>query len=130
MATFTLYVLPSGNLEKDNPERAADSFGDIPTVTQIVPHGGGIDLVNHQTDWFGFIYADEVIDERLREAIPVFLDHAPQDCLTLFKMTKDNKCFLGMRIFRRWVTLAQNNLRPAEPGASCERILNGFIWEQ
>ena len=130
----TLYVLPCDNQDLHNPERAKASFGSIVTSSRILDKPLIDDLIiTVTTPWFAYIYSDEHIDGKLREALPVFLA-AQYDCLVLMKkkLHTDGEIsvYQSPRVFRRGVQIKPGLLIPkAADNLQFERILDGWIRE-
>lgn len=121
---LTIYILPSqGHLDmRDTMGFVNDDFFTfVPVDTTELLH------VEQQKP-YGFIYDNEVMDESLMEALPVFIRH-DWDVLVFLKKTKSNgdfKFFESPRIFRPYVEL--NKLVPS-PLWHYERVLDGWILE-
>ncbi len=125
---LTLFAIEADSLQ--DPERAIESFGDIVEKSHILD-GRRIDNIPVGTDWYGYIYSDEWIDEQLKESLPVFLAAGYFDCLVLFKRVVDQgepRVFTSPRIFKQSVKLAKDMLVPEHPGPlTFEKCLNGWI---
>ena len=125
---LTLFAIQADDIQ--NPERAIESFGDIVEKSIILDHRR-IDNIPVDTDWYGYIYADEWLDDRIKEALPVFLTAQYFDCLILFKRVVDQgkkRVFSSPRIFKQGVQLKKDMLIPVNSGPlTFEKCLNGWI---
>ena len=125
---LTLFVI-KGNGKYD-PIKAMVSFGDIVRYTKVL-EDRRIDHIPVDTEWYGYIYSDEWIDKRIKDALPVFLKAGYFDCLILMKKQLDTgklRAFKAPRIFRREVKLEKNMLIPKHPKRlTFETLLDGWI---
>ena len=133
---LTIYVMPCGKDEID-PERAVKSF-ENPQYTvayAILEHANLWDLngTHYESRWFGYIYANEWLDEELSEALPVFLQQDYFDYLLLWKKVEHgdkSRYFRMPRLFRSVVPLIKGELVPENIDTlTGETVLNGWILE-
>lgn len=81
-----------------------------------------------ETDWFGFLMANELMEEPLARAIPIFLE-STYECLVLFKIT-GKVGYATPRFFRRNIEFESEMLYPGilDTGkVNITRVLNGLI---
>lgn len=128
---MTLFILPCDNPELHDPEKAKNSFGAVVVDSYILDVPVLDDVVDTvKNPWFAYIYSDETIDEKLRDALPIFLK-TKYDCLVLMKkvlQSGEPKCFQSPRIFRRGVQIQPGLLIPkAAERLNFERVLDGWI---
>lgn len=126
---LTLFAIAGDDIF--NPERAIESFGDIVEKSVILDHRRIDNLVPVDTPWYGYVYADEWVDERIREALPVFLQADYFDCLVMLKKQLnygDTRVFQSPRIFKKDVTLEKDMLIPRNPTTLVfETMLDGWV---
>lgn len=129
---FTLFVVPGHPID-DNIDGCVKSWGDIPSKieiadrrvipTSLLPKGG----------WYGWIHANELINEDLREAIPKYLQMPDIDCLIFYKRTFDwlraqERLFHTPRVFRAHISLMPETLYPESSlGLHFEKVGDGWI---
>ena len=130
MSDLTVFILPADF--GDNIKRLKDSFKK--TLKEI-----DVEFVelNHrniskeqykvETDWFSYLFSNEYIQESLAVAIPVFLRHAQEDCLTLvYRNISKEQYSQAPRIFRNFVKI--KDMMPLKTNKySFNKILDGFI---
>ena len=127
--SLTIFILPSDG--EGNVNKLIDSLGDIPNHIKILSHRElEKEAQKVSTDWFGYFFLDECLQNELRDAIPVFLKCTDKECLTLFRrhMHEDSKPSYSQapRIFMRHVKM--KGTQPSkEMEYSYERVLDGFI---
>lgn len=124
---FTLFVIPGDN--RLLPDRAIESFGNLVSRSFILPHRE-IPFHKVRTEYFGFLYADEYIETRLRCSLVSYFRNPIWTALTLAKMVVvkgEMKFYQSPRIFKRGVILKED-LTPKE---NCWhiRVIDGFIRE-
>jgi hypothetical protein len=124
---MTLFVVNSC-ADAQDPTESIDSFGALASEVNEVASLNEINGTVRGEDWYGVIYDDEVIDERLLEGIKVFLKESSADVLVLFK-TNGEKGSYSPRIFRSHITLQEGSLMP-EQDVRFERVLNGWIHDR
>ena len=131
---LTLYIIPCDNPKLHKPEKAIESFGGIVRVYCKMTHRNI--LLEKQmnpivTDWYGYIFSDEMIDERAKEALPIYLERERFDSLIVMKkelINGNTKITQAPRIFHRTITLKDNTFLPENPDACrFERMLDGWI---
>jgi hypothetical protein len=84
--------------------------------------------VSINTEWFGYLMANERIDEQLSKALPVFFD-SDWECLVLFKIGP-KVGFITPRFFRKGIEFEPGNLYPKaidSGNVRTTRVLNGLI---
>ena len=128
---LTLYIIPGDN--KGDPARARKSFGDIVTVVSVLK-SRRIDQLSLKTEFYGYIYDNEYLEEAVMRALPVFLDSAHFDCLILFKKVMNEhgraQFFRAPRIFKSHIKLKNDELVPEmSKGLRFETLLDGFVLE-
>ena len=133
---FTLYIIPSDRKEKANVERAVESFKPMPgsdKMTVKVLENRDLHLVEPKTDWYGFLFDVERLDERIARALPVFMAN-DFDFLIAFKKVVAKgvtKMFYAPRFFRKEVKLIPHKLiAEDESSLKFEKILDGWILEE
>ena len=126
-----LFVLKSGSPDAD-PIKTMLSFDDhfgvwtkaneLPDVQKFLPV---------KTPWYAVVYDDEIIDERMNEALPVYLrDETPADVLVLMKrifVNGDPQITQSPRIFRREFLIGVDGLMPLDKSARFQRCLDGWV---
>lgn len=128
-----LYILPAqGNGNTEGAKKALQSFGDI--VMQVT-HGIRSNQLwmtaVHYADWYGYIFDDEYLDDRLQQALKIMIHHEQVDYFVLFKkqiVNGQRKITTAPRIFRSHVALHKGLLNPVNTGRLVsEKILDGWI---
>lgn len=131
---LTLYVIQCDHPEKHKPEKAIKSFGDIVYVFCEMTHRNirkEISQNSTATDWYGYIFSDERLDEEAAKALPIFLERGGFDSLVLMKKEMDNgkpRFTQAPRIFHKSIELKDNTFLPDNPDeCKFERMLDGWI---
>jgi len=123
---MTLFVV-NGCADPKDERETVDSFGALASEVHRV---ASLDEINStdRGDWYGVVYDDEMIDERLKEGLKVFLKESNADVLILFK-TDGKTASHSPRIFRRHITLRDGSLMP-EQEVRFEKVLNGWVHDK
>jgi len=123
MTLATIHVLPSkGNGQDHLIQEDLLDWGYYQRATaKDVKSQGGI---------YGFIYDDEMFDEKLLEALPHYFKFAMRDwdALVLFKKVGD-KVYTVPRIFHQHITLGEL-LNPIGLDLKYLRVLDGWIIDR
>ena len=127
---LSLYVLPCDNPDLHNPDRTVDSFGDVVNRAVILEHRRVSEIKEQLNDYYCFMYSSEVIDEELRESLPVFLKE-DFDYLVLYsrRLVGSNHSFsISPRIFKAYIRLCNDIMLPVgQEKMTFVKILNGWI---
>jgi len=131
---LTLYVLTCDNLGNHRPNDAIDSFGDIVSHSYILNHRALSNSIREwgvDTEWYGYIFSDEIIDPAVRDALPIFLKQKVFDSLVLMKkegLVGDERISQAPRIFHNTVLLGADSFLPHN-ASDCvfERLLDGWV---
>lgn len=131
---LTLYVITCDHPEKHEPEKAIKSFGDTICISCRMAHRN-IRKEMHEnpimTDWYGYIFSDEVLEEEAMIALPIFLKQSGFNSLILMKKEiYDGKLRFTQapRIFHKSIRLEENTFLPENPDeCKFERMLDGWI---
>lgn len=131
---LTLYVITCDHSEKHEPEKAILSFWDIACISCKMTHRNirkEIRVNPITTDWYGYIFSDEILDKEAGQALPLFLEQGGFDSLVIMKkeMVDGKPRFTqAPRIFYRSVKLKENTFLPENPDeCKFERMLDGWI---
>jgi len=130
---LTLYVLPCDNKELHKPEEAIESFGDIVSIyCKLIHRNIRIEKqINPITsEWYGYIFSDELLDENARKALPIYLEHGGFESLIIMRkeLIEDvPKITQAPRIFHRSISLRNGTLLPEDTECRFERMLDGWI---
>lgn len=130
---LTLYVLPCDNKDLHKPEQAIKSFGGIVDIYYKMTHRNiRIEKqVNPITsEWYGYIFSDEILDENAKKALPIFLEHGGFDSLIIMRkelIEGKPKITQAPRIFHELISLKDGTLLPEDPECKFERMLDGWI---
>ena len=133
---LTLYIIPSDRKEKANVQRAIDSFLPMPGSDKLkveVLGNRDLHLVEPETDWYGFLFDVEWLDEKIADALPVFMANDFDFLIAYKKVTVKGapKIFFAPRFFRKEVKLIPHKLiAENEEDLKREKILNGWILEE
>lgn len=109
-----------------NPEITARSVPFAERV--IVLKDRDLSGVDIQTDWFGYLMANELIDYQLAKALPTFFE-SEFGCLVLFKLSS-NGGFITPRFFRKGIQFEPGSLYPTvidSGNIKVTRVLNGLV---
>lgn len=128
MESLTLFVIKSGNGEFFDREAAIKSFGSLPEKIIDIEKQSDINGTEISSKWFGVIFDDELLEESLLEALPIFFN-AEYEYLVVYKVDeKLDKAWSSPRFFRSGVKLQYESLLPCEcDSMASEIILNGVI---
>lgn len=131
---LTIYVITCDHPEKHKPEKAIKSFGDIISISCKMSHRNirkEMQANPIMTDWYGYIFSDEILDKEAKEALPVFLEQSGFGSLILMKkeMHENKPRFTqAPRIFHKSIILKDNTFLPENPDeCKFERMLDGWI---
>ena len=89
-----------------------------------------INEIEKDSEWYGVMYDNELIQEELLEALPVFFEQSQADVLIAYRGNDDNlkPASKGPRFFRGDIMLRCDCLNVAdEEGLVFDTILNGWI---
>jgi hypothetical protein len=123
---ITLFIVQSCADVKD-VNQALDSFGGLVDDLWCVRSLDEVNKTERKNDWYGVIYDDERIDERLNEGLKVFIEQSDADVLVLFKLNGDGNPSRCPRLFRRHITLRDGSLLPEQKDLVFETVLNGWV---
>ena len=128
---LTMFILPCGNIKYDTaPERAFESAEKVADEV-IIPAHGRLWEMQKPEGWYGFLYANEWLDQPLIEAIPGALKSF-FDIFVLYKKVRENgipKFFHVPRLFRDHVVINETYV-PSNFGTySIEYLINGWVME-
>ena len=123
---ITLFIVQSCADAKD-VNQTLDSFNGLVDELWCVSSLGEVNKTERKNDWYGVIYDDERIDERLNEGLKVFIEQSEADVLVLFKLHSDGSHSKSPRLFRRHITLKDGSLLPEQEGLAVETVLNGWV---
>jgi hypothetical protein len=120
-----LCILPGDG--KENARRAIDSFGCL--VSSVIVCPTREIKIDTKSLYTGYLYWDEYLEPKLREALAVFLLHDYWEFLVLYRKIMENQEMKGARISPRIFknTVQLNGLLPATPSYVSERVLDGWI---
>jgi len=121
--TLTLIIFECSGF---NPEIAARS---VPCADRIIVlKERDLTGLNIETDWFGYLMANEAIDYQLAKALPTFFQ-SEYDCLVLFKLSSTGG-FITPRFYRKGIEFESGSLYPSvldSGNIKITRVLNGLI---
>jgi len=122
---LTLFILKSGDPNADY-EKLINSFDHM---TPDVVFVGDIRAINisKKQNWYIVMYDNEIIDQNLMEALPVYLEHSTSDVVVLFKRNELDEVTTSPRLFRKDVCLREDCLLPDDKGLKFDRALDGWI---
>lgn len=124
MPKLTLYVFFCEGFDPRHTVRSVRTREDDQI---IIRHERDLSREKIETDWVGFLMADEKLDDRLSPALPVFLE-SDYECLVMFKKTGGDKFYFTPRFFRNKVIFDQGTLLPVNiKELRSTRVLNGLI---
>ena len=123
---ITLFIVQSC-ADAQDVNQTLDSFDGLVDELWCVSSLGEVNKTERKNDWYGVIYDDERIDERLNEGLKVFIEQSEADVLVLFKMQRDGSHSKSPRLFRRHITLKDGSLLPEREGLAVETVLNGWV---
>jgi|GEM_PF-2044403 len=109
---------------------AVSSFNGRTHRMYTVENMSEINEIEKDSEWYGVIYDNELIQEELLEALPVFFEQSQADVLIAYRDNEDNlkPASMGPRFFRRDIMLRDDCLNVAEEdGLVFDKILNGWI---
>jgi len=131
---ITLYVITCDNPELHKPARAIKSFGDIVCFSYKINHRNlRMEMQSNpiSTEWYGYIFSDEKIDDTVREVLPIYLEQGGFDSLIIMKkeIIEDKpRITQAPRIFHKTINLEDNTFLPEHPDkCRFERMLDGWI---
>ncbi len=138
---ITLFIFPSDDHRPGdyaNGQRALRSFGDMVTKFNVLP-SRRLDLQEDiKTPWYGYIWSNEYLEERLMLALPAYLESDIEAIIFMRLTVKDKKivldendnpkCSQSYRLFRSHVRLKEFRHVPDNPDElKIERALDGFV---
>jgi|FLOH01.1.fsa_nt_gi hypothetical protein len=123
---ITLFIVQSCADAKD-VNQTLDSFSGLVDEIWCVKSLDEVNKTERKNDWYGVIYDDELIDERLNEGLKVFIEQSTADVLVLFKINSDGNHSKSPRLFRRHVTLRDSSMMPEQEDLVFETVLNGWV---
>jgi hypothetical protein len=131
---LTLYIITCDKPELHQPKKAIDSFGDIMCIYCKMTHRNIRKEIQDNpivTDWYGYIFSDEMIDENAKKALPIYLEQGGFDSLVMMKKELNGdkpKITQAPRIFHKSIVLEENIFLPENPDeCKFERMLDGWI---
>jgi len=125
---ISLFIVPSkdGSLDFEKMGKIADTFTNQPYEVHFLNTIEQLDKMEIKTDWYMFMFDNEMLSEQLKQAIPFFLLY-PYDFYIIYKRVKMGgraKFFFEPRIFH--FDVRRNNLE----GKKHETILDGWLEEE
>lgn len=141
MKSLTLFIIPGGPAGAGDYNRVVSSLEGVVDYVEFLSDRR-VDLASRdvRTDWYMFLYNNEWVDPKVKQAIPVFMEY-PFDAIVLFKLVyerqdKDyyteleNRIFTVPRIFKKGVILNEEDLTPKwAHRLKFERLLDGWVHE-
>lgn len=131
---LTLFVITCDCAEKHEPDKAIKSFGDIVCIFCKMTHRNiRKEILQNPitTDWYGYLFSDEILDKEAVKALPIFLEQGGFDSLVLMKKEMNNgkpRFTQAPRIFHKSIKLEDNTFLPDNPNeCKFERMLDGWI---
>lgn len=122
---LSLYVF---NVPGFDPTPAIESVKIADKV--IIKDEVDLSTIHEEADWIGFLMANEVLQEELAEALPVFMA-STYECLVMFKEThgeNEVRYYKTPRFFRNKARFNPYDLYPANiDDLKVTRVLNGLI---
>lgn len=129
---LTLFVVNStGRPIVDSKIKAMTSFGDLPDKVIRVKDYTEINNIEKGTPWYGVVYDNEYIEDKLQAALRSFFE-LDVDMLIVYKKiaTDELHIFKSPRFFKKEIKLQENSLLPSsDKNLKFEIILNGWILE-
>lgn len=120
--SLTMFILPADN--ENCFHKCIDSLMSIPAKA-IPLTNRNLEEVEFDTDWYGYLYADEYLSDELIVAIPIFLESS-FDVITLLRRHENNRYTQAPRLFRKGIRLKCRV--PIEiPKERYTRALDGWI---
>jgi hypothetical protein len=136
--SLTLYIIPSD--DKKDPKETIKSFEGLATKVVLFDSRELHKIDEQESEWWCFMFDDEVIDKNLKDYLPVFLKDDSFDCFQLFKRvrvpvegTKDKvetKFFLSPRVFKKGIKMQEgHSYMPVDvENLKSTRVLDGWIY--
>ena len=127
---LSLYIIPCDNPLENRPEETEKSFGDVVTNTVVLGHRRLYEVDEKINPYYCYMFSNEVIDEQLRESIPIFLKTGI-DYFVLYRrrlVGDNNSFFISPRIFKAGILLCEDVMLPTnQRKLSFIKILDGWI---
>uniref|UniRef100_A0A6H1ZK87 Uncharacterized protein n=1 Tax=viral metagenome TaxID=1070528 RepID=A0A6H1ZK87_9ZZZZ len=123
---ITLFIVQSCADAKD-VNQTLDSFNGLVDDLWCVRSLDEVNKTEKANEWYGVMYDDERIDERLNEGLKVFIEQSEADVLVLFRIHSDGNHSKAPRLFRRHITLKDVSLLPEQENLIVETVLNGWV---
>lgn len=124
---LTVYLVDRGG----DREKAINSLKELEPVIVDKPNGTTpTSFSKCETDWYMVLFSDEYLEEKLRDAIPFFME-SDFEYFNVYRMMDDGvsqRYFVSPRLFRNHVVLNKHGeVNGDYVGTS---ILDGFIFHQ
>lgn len=127
---LTMFLLPT-NESVSNSGKTVQSVKGLAQRIVLVKNPVDINRYEKQTDWYGILYDNEIIDSKLYLTLKEQLLNAVADVVVLYRLSiKDQKVSginFSPRLFRRKVSLWGETMFPANPGLVVAPLLTGWI---
>jgi len=124
---LTVYLIDRGG----DREKAIHSIEELePVIIEKKKGTPCTSFYNCDTDWYMILFTDEYLEEKLRDALPYFME-ADYEYYNIYRLMNDGdkqRHFVSPRLFRKDTVL--NKYGEPSKDAVGTSILDGFIFHQ